>query len=277
MHRFKLLIIYLLNKWILDHVWTLLQIDVIKERVPIIFFLIFCFLFTRSSLRVLLNISFHLVCLNRWLYVGNWSHLIIFQFCRWLVFLLLSILNNIVLIGYLNRCLHANRCWLLGFSHPSLLIRAIFLIAFLWPKSLPISCKHFFEGGVQIPYVNTNFIFWFNSDFFFVTLGVLMRVMINQGPMNDSSIRQELKNLLLLLEELFDLLTLEESRFSGLDWPSVTNEDNWLHNHNKNQVVEPNSIISYVNMANLDRTVDEQLKTHQDPMNVEQYDCQAQR
>ena len=101
--------------------------------------------------------------------------------------------------------------------------------------------------------------------------------MINQGPMNDSSIRQELKNLLLLLEELFDLLTLEESRFSGLDWPSVTNEDNWLHNHNKNQVVEPNSIISYVNMANLDRTVDEQLKTHQDPMNVEQYDCQAQR
>lgn len=81
----------------------------------------------------------------------------------------------------------------------------------------------------------------------------------------------------MLIKKLFDLFTLEESRFGGLNRPSVTNEDNWLHDHNKNEVVEPNGIVPYVNMPNLDKAVDEQLEPHQDPMNVQQHACQAQR
>ena len=86
--------------------------------------------------------------------------------------------------------------------------------------------------------------------------------MINKGSMNDSSIRQKLKNFLLFFKKLFDLLTLKESCFGGLDRPTITDEDNWLHNHNKNEIVKPNSIVPNVNMTNLDGAVDKQLEPH---------------
>ena len=91
--------------------------------------------------------------------------------------------------------------------------------------------------------------------------------------MNNSPIRQVLEYLLLFVQKLLDLFTLKKHYLVSLDYPAVTNEDKWESNGDCNEVIKPYSIVPYIAMANLYKTVYEELEAHQHPVNVQQYQC----